>query len=520
LFEKILIANRGEIAIRIIRACREMGIKSVAVYSKADKNSLHVKLADEAVCLGGELPSESYLNFDKIMDVAHRFNVDAIHPGYGFLAENYLFAKRCEKEGFIFIGPSSDVLKLSGDKVSARLKAAKAKVPLVPGSLRPLRSPSEVIKIARKIGYPVLLKPTGGGGGIGMKLVRNEEEVEKAFRISQIEAEKAFGDYRIYIEKYLTHPKHIEVQIMGDQYGNIFHLYERECSVQRRRQKVIEEAPSISIKDKVRKDLCKKAVKLAEEIGYNSIGTVEFAYQDGKFYFLEINARIQVEHGVTEFITGIDLVKEQIRIAYGEELKYKQKKIKMRGHSIECRVIAEDMFDNFSISTGKIVCYKEPSGPWVRVDSGVCEGSEVSPFYDPLLSKVIVWGRDREEAVSRMRRALDEYTISGVKTNIPLLKVVLSDEEFLSGKYDVLYLERNLERLLNKIEDEEMERIASLALAIKKLGMRYVSKNMNFGARTIKYRNANVDMWMGLYNRYESLRWSKKVNWKNSISKA
>ncbi|HSD63391.1 MAG TPA: acetyl-CoA carboxylase biotin carboxylase subunit, partial [Ignavibacteriaceae bacterium] len=422
MIKKILIANRGEIAVRIIRACRELGIHSVAVYSEADKTSLHTRLADEAYFLGPALSSESYLNKEKILKAAEEAGADAVHPGYGFFSENADFIKMIEDAGLTFIGPPSSSVALMGSKTAARQLMAKNKVPIVPGTTSPIKSIKEGISIAREITYPILLKASAGGGGKGMRKINSADEFESAFDSTRREALKAFGDDSIYIEKFVENPKHIEVQIIADKHGNFAHLFERECSIQRRHQKIIEEAPSSFVDPETRFKITSAAVNAAKACNYYSAGTIEFLMdRNKKFYFLEMNTRLQVEHPVTELITGIDLVKEQIFIADGKELSFKQDELEIRGHAVESRIYAEDPNNNFLPSTGKLYEFSLPAGPGVRVDEGFGRGSEISIYYDPLIAKLICWAGDRNSAIERMKRALSEYKIFGVITNISFL---------------------------------------------------------------------------------------------------
>jgi len=439
---KILIANRGEIAIRIMRACREMGIASVAVYSEADKEALFTKYADEAYFIGPAPSTKSYLNIRKIIEAAKECNADAIHPGYGFLAENPNFAFACEQEGIKFIGPSSKVLELMGNKVAARCEMKKAGVPVVPGTDESIVEFDKARGIAHEIGYPVIVKPSGGGGGIGMTIVMNEGELLKALESSQAIATTAFGLADVYIEKYIPHPRHIEFQILGDSQGNVIHLGERECSIQRRYQKLIEEAPSPVLTPQLRIEMGKVAVNAARWVGYEGAGTIEFLFSKGKFYFLEVNARVQVEHPVTEMVTGMDIVKEQIRIASGLSLGIKQEEVLMHGCAIECRINAEDPLNEFTPSPGKLKNYRSPGGIGIRVDSGVYTHYTIPPFYDSIISKLIAWGRDRNEAIIRMRRALYEYIIVGVKNNIPFHKAVMENPRFVRGELGTHFIER------------------------------------------------------------------------------
>ncbi len=439
MFKKILVANRGEIAVRVMRACKELGIKTVAIYSTADKRSFHRVYADEAYLIGRAEPKDSYLSIEKILDIAKKSESEAIHPGYGFLAENAEFAKRCEEEGIVFIGPKPEVIEAMGSKLNARKLMSEAGVPVVPGSPE-LNSLEEAKDWAEKIGYPVAIKASGGGGGIGISIAWSEEEIEKAYNRSKTMGEKYFRDSAVYIEKYLPRPRHIEFQVLGDEKGNVIHIGERDCSIQRRHQKVIEEAPSPVVDEETREKIGKIVVKGARHIGYTNAGTMEFLYYDGKFYFLEMNTRIQVEHPVTEMITGIDLVKYQIKIAYGEELEHSQEDISFRGHAIECRIYAEDP-ETFIPKTGMIVHYRSPGGIGVRVDSGVFMGCEITPYYDPMIAKLIVWGNDRNEAVCRLKRALSGYVIDGIVTNLPLHIAIVNDEAFIKGDTHTKFIE-------------------------------------------------------------------------------
>jgi pyruvate carboxylase subunit A len=438
---KILIANRGEIAIRVMRACREMGIASVAVFSEADKDALFVKYADESYPIGPAPSSMSYLKIEKIIETARQAGADAIHPGYGFLAENPDFADACDKAGITFIGPSSRVLELMGNKIAARREMTKAGTPVVPGTDEATTDDDQAKRIAGDIGYPVIVKPSGGGGGIGMSIVKNEGELLKALEASRTIAAKSFGLADVYIEKYVSHPRHIEFQILGDSQGNVIHLNERECSIQRRYQKLIEEAPSKALTPELRKAMGDTAVKAARYIGYQGAGTIEFIFSDGEFYFLEMNTRVQVEHPVTEMVTGIDIVKEQIRIASGQALTVRQEDVGVNGWAIECRINAEDPLNDFSPSPGRLTHYRSPGGSGVRVDSGVYTQYAIPPFYDSMISKLVAWGRDRNEAIERMRRALYEYIIGGVKTNISFHRAVMENPRFVEGKIDTHFIE-------------------------------------------------------------------------------
>lgn len=443
MFSKILVANRGEIAVRVMRACRELGIKSVAVYSSADRKSFHRVYADECYYLGKADPRSSYLNIDRIIEIAKKSGAEAIHPGYGFLAENAEFAERCEEEGIVFIGPSPEVIRIAGSKVRSRESMHKAGVPVIPGSPK-LESVDEAREWAEKLGYPVALKASGGGGGIGIVVINNPEELEEAFRKSKKLGEKYFKDSTVYLEKYLAKPRHIEVQILADHYGNVIHLGERECSIQRRHQKLIEEAPSPALNEEMREELGKLAVKGAKEINYTNAGTFEFLYENGNFYFLEINSRLQVEHTITEIVTGIDIVKYQILIASGEKLRHRQEDIRIRGHAIECRINAEDPV-NFYPRSGRIVHYRSPGGIGIRVDSGIHMGYRIPEEYDSMISKLIAYGENRMEAIARMKRALYEYIIEGVETNMPFHLAVMNDEEYVKGNIHTKFVEeRNI----------------------------------------------------------------------------
>lgn len=449
MIKKILIANRGEIAVRVIKACKELGILSVAVYSDADKNSLHVRIADEAYHIGPASALESYLDSSKIINLAKSINADAIHPGYGFLSENYQFIKDVSENGIIFIGPDAETVKLMGEKTEARRIMKNSAVPIVPGTIDPITDISEAKKIAEDIGYPIMLKASGGGGGKGMRKVDTAEEFESSFNSTLAEAKKAFNNPDVYIEKFIDDPKHIEVQILSDTFDNHLHLFERECSVQRRHQKIIEEAPSPSLDNNVRNELYKAAVEAARAVKYKNAGTIEFLLDKNRnFYFLEMNTRLQVEHPVSEMISGIDLVKEQIRIAEGKEISFSQNDISINGHSIECRIYAEDCENNFSPSIGTIGHHRLPSGPGIRIERGIEQKTEVSLYYDPMLSKIISHGRDREEAIVRANRALSEYQISGVVTNISLCKWILKNKKFLDGSYTIQFIEEEFLPLL------------------------------------------------------------------------
>jgi acetyl-CoA carboxylase biotin carboxylase subunit len=444
MLDKVLIANRGEIALRILRACKELGIKTVAVHSVADRDLMHVRLADEAVCIGPAPSTQSYLNIPAIISAAEVTDSVAIHPGYGFLAENADFAEQVERSGFTFIGPRADTIRLMGDKVSAIDAMKKAGVPTVPGSDGPLPDDAEeVYKIARRIGYPVIIKAAAGGGGRGMRVVHTEAHLGNAVQVTKSEAKAAFGDETVYMEKFLEKPRHVEVQVLADGQGHAIHLYDRDCSMQRRHQKVVEEAPAPMIDEAARAKVLKSCVDACIEIGYRGAGTFEFLYEDGEFFFIEMNTRVQVEHPVTEMVTGVDIVKEQLRIAAGLPLSYKQEDIKLRGHSIECRLNAEDP-KTFMPSPGKVTHFHAAGGNGVRVDSHLYSGYSVPPHYDSLIAKLITFADDRETALARMQSALDETLIEGIKTNIPLHQDIVRDTNFALGGVNIHYLEKKL----------------------------------------------------------------------------
>jgi len=443
--EKVLIANRGEIALRILRSCRELGIATVAVFSTVDKKALHVQLADEAVCVGDSLSNKSYLNIPNILAAATSRGVDAIHPGYGFLAENDKFAEMCNDHGIVFIGPSPQAIRSMGDKSTAKETMEDVGVPTVPGSKGLLSNVDEAYKLAEDIGYPVIIKATAGGGGRGMRLVENADNLEKMFKAAQGEAEAAFGNDGLYMEKFIKKPRHVEIQILADRSGNVVHLGERDCSVQRRHQKLLEESPSPAINTELRKKMGNAAISAAKSIGYEGAGTVEFLVDyDDNFYFMEMNTRIQVEHPVTEMVTGVDLIAEQIKIASGENLGFNQEDIHLNGHAIECRINAEDPSHNFRPSPGKITGWLPPGGPGVRVDSHVYTGYEIPPFYDSLIGKLIVWGKDRNTAIKRMNRALNECAVTGIPTTINFHLSLLNKTKFKEGKIHTKYVEEEL----------------------------------------------------------------------------
>jgi acetyl-CoA carboxylase biotin carboxylase subunit len=444
MFEKILIANRGEIALRIQRACRELGIRTVVVHSEADIEAKYVKLADESVCIGPPPAAQSYLNIPAIISAAEVTDAEAIHPGYGFLSENADFADKVERSGFVFIGPRPDNIRLMGDKVSAKQAMLKAGVPCVSGSEGALpEDPKEIVRIARKVGYPVIIKASGGGGGRGMRVVHTEAALLNAVTMTRSEAQAAFSNAAVYLEKYLENPRHIEIQVLADSHKGAVFLGERDCSLQRRHQKVLEEAPAPDLPAKLRDKVGERCVEACRKIGYRGAGTFEFLYEDGEFYFIEMNTRIQVEHPVTEMITGVDIVQAQIRIAAGEKLPFRQKDIQLRGHAIECRINAEDPY-RFTPSPGRITSYHAPGGPGIRVDSHVYQGYSVPPYYDSMVGKVIAYGATREQAIRRMRVALSEMVVEGIQTNIPLQLELLNDIRFVRGAVSIHYLEQKL----------------------------------------------------------------------------
>lgn len=465
--KKILIANRGEIAIRIMRTCREMNIETVAVYSEADRTSLHVRYAHEAYLIGKAPSSESYLNIEKIIEVTKKCGADAIHPGYGFLSENATFARRCNEEGIIFIGPTPEVIVQMGDKIMAREAMTKAGIPVVPGTPNSISDENEVLNIIKDIQLPIMIKAAAGGGGKGMRLVKKESEIVSAVRAARSEALSSFGDDSVYIEKYITSPHHIEYQILADQHGNVIHLFERECSIQRRHQKMIEETPSPLMTPDLRAKMGKSAVDAAKAVNYTGAGTIEFLVDNElNYYFLEMNTRLQVEHPITERVTGVDLVKQQIKIAEGYILEYKQEDLFQRGHSIECRINAEDPDNNFMPSPGKIYKISEPLGLGVRTDGYVYEGYEIPIYYDPMISKLIIWGKNRDEAINRMRRALYEYKITGIKTSIKYLERIMSNKNFIEGNYDTHFIENNHDQLMENTNCDECSDMVIVAAFI------------------------------------------------------
>ena len=464
MFKKVLIANRGEIAVRIIRACRELGLETVAVFSEADRNALHVRYADEAYLLGPAPSRESYLRADKILDVAKKTGADAIHPGYGFLAEREDFAAKCHDLSITFIGPKPSSIAAMGDKAEARATVIKAGVPVVPGTEDVGNmTDDDLLRIAPQIGFPLLIKATAGGGGKGMREVRSLEEMPTLLQSARREAESAFGDGNVYLEKLVEGARHIEFQIIADSHGNVIHLGERECSIQRRHQKLVEEAPSPFLDDELREKMGNVAVKAAQAVDYINAGTIEFLVdKDRNFYFLEMNTRLQVEHPVTEMVTGIDIVAEQLRIARGRQLSYTQEQVKFNGHAIECRVNAEDPFNNFIPSTGRVTHSILPTGPGVRVDTGVYPGFEITPYYDPMIAKLIVWGETRAQAILRMRRALEEYRIVGVRTNIPFHQTLMDSHRFMGGQFDTRFVEERFSMESASEMDEAQAEIAAI----------------------------------------------------------
>ncbi|MBI5301224.1 MAG: acetyl-CoA carboxylase biotin carboxylase subunit [Chloroflexi bacterium] len=464
MFKKVLVANRGEIAVRILRACRELGLSTVAVYSDVDRNALHVRYADEAYSIGPAPARESYLRIDRIIDAAIRAKVDAIHPGYGFLAENDHFARACAEAGITFVGPSPDSIRAMGNKIEARRMVAKQHVPVVPGIFDALRD-DEMVAAAQKIGFPVMIKAAEGGGGKGMRRVERVEDLPGAIARARSEAQSAFGDATVYIEKIIENARHIEFQILADARGNTVHLGERECSIQRRHQKLVEESPSPALDNNLRKKMGKDAVRAAQAAKYMNAGTIEFLLdKHGHYYFLEMNTRLQVEHPVTELVTGIDLVKEMLRIASGRPLSFKQKDIRQRGWAIECRITAEDPYNGFLPSTGRIISLYEPTGPGVRLETGVYEGFEVSLYYDPLIAKLCVWGPDRAAAIMRMKRALSEYKILGVHTAIPFHQRLFQSTSFIGGHFDTTFLDDRF--TMDGANDNEREQIAAIVATL------------------------------------------------------
>ncbi|MDP3563108.1 MAG: acetyl-CoA carboxylase biotin carboxylase subunit [Methanoregula sp.] len=463
-FEKLLVANRGEIAIRVMRACRELDIETVAIYSTADKNALHVKYADEAFHVGEAHPSKSYLNMERIIDIARKSGAEAVHPGYGFLAENYKFAKLCLDENVTFVGPGWKTIKAMGSKIGSKQMMKESGVPVIPGTEGGIKDPDEAKKIASGIGYPVIIKASAGGGGIGMQIVNDEKGLEEAISASMRIAQSAFGDATVFIEKYLIKPRHIEFQIFADEHGNAVHLFERECSIQRRHQKLVEEAPCPIMTPDLRERMADSALRVAKASDYTNAGTVEFLYSNGNYYFMEMNTRLQVEHTITEFITGVDIVKQQLAIAAGEPLSFEQKDLSIRGHAIECRINAEDPLNNFAADPGKIVRYRSPGGPGIRIDSGIHMGYTISPVYDSMISKLCAWDRTRNDAIKRMRRAISEYIILGVKTTLPLHYAIMNNQQYIEGNTHTHFLqEEHIFDTLERYTRDEEARMQTLA---------------------------------------------------------
>lgn len=491
--KKILVANRGEIAIRVMRSAHEAGIKTVAIFSEADRLSPHVRYANEAVCVGPPASSQSYLRMDKIIEVCKELDVDAIHPGYGFLSENAAFARRVTDAGLIFIGPSPHAIEVMGSKLAAKEAVSKYDIPMVPGTEGAIEDVELAKKEAERIGYPVLIKASAGGGGKGMRVVEKAEDLEEQMQRAVSEATSAFGDGSVFIEKFVTSPRHIEVQVLGDSHGNIVHLFERECSVQRRHQKVVEEAPSAILTPELREKMGRAATDVARSCNYQGAGTVEFLMDDKmNFYFLEMNTRLQVEHPVTELITGVDLVKEQIRIAEGKEISFKQEDLSIHGHAIELRVYAEDPRNNFLPDIGKLQTYRPPSGTGVRVDDGFEEGMNIPIYYDPMISKLVTYGKDRQEAVQRMRRAIDEYKITGIQTTLAFGLYVMNHEAFLSGNFDTKFVDRYFtpEQLDTEVDEDE-EKLAAVFVA----KLLKESKKAQSGAESVQKTGNAAKSW-------------------------
>jgi acetyl-CoA carboxylase, biotin carboxylase subunit len=491
MFKKVLVANRGEIAVRIIRACRELGIETVAVFSEADRSALHVRYADEAYLLGPAPSRESYLRADKILEIVKQSGADAIHPGYGFLAEREDFAAKCEETGIKFIGPKPSSIAAMGDKGKARATVIKAGVPVVPGTEDVGNmTDDDLLRIAPQVGFPLLIKATAGGGGKGMREVKSLDEMPTLLQSARREAESAFGDGNVYLEKLVEGARHIEFQIMADSHGNVIHLGERECSIQRRHQKLLEEAPSPFMDEELRQKMGSVAVKAAQAVDYINAGTIEFLVdKDKNFYFLEMNTRLQVEHPITEMVTGVDIVAEQIRIARGRQLSYTQDQIQFKGHAIECRVNAEDPFNNFIPSTGRITHSLLPTGPGVRVDTGVYPGFEITPYYDPMIAKLIVWGETRAQAILRMRRALEEYRIVGVRTNIPFHQTLMDSHRFMGGQFDTRFVE---ERFLLKGTAELVDKNAEIAAILAAL---VAHRQAELSAQIVRRNERDTSNW-------------------------
>lgn len=491
---KIVVANRGEIAVRIIRTCRDLGIRAVAVYSEADRTAPHVRLADEAYLIGPAPSNQSYLDGDAIVRVADACDADAVHPGYGFLSENASFARACRQAGLTFIGPPASAIEAMGDKTTARSMVEDADVPVVPGTLDPLSDEDEAVRVAHDIGFPVLIKAAAGGGGKGMRVVENPSQLPDAMEAARRESRSAFGDGRIFIERYLSRPRHIEFQILADRHGNVIHLCERECSIQRRHQKVIEEAPSPFLTPELRESMGKAAVRVAEHAGYTNAGTVEFIVtQDGAYYFLEMNTRLQVEHPVTEATLGIDLVAEQIKVARGEPLAIRQEDVSVRGHAVESRIYAEDPARGFLPDSGTVLTHAAPAGPGVRVDAGVEEGMEIGLHYDPMIAKLITWGADRSSAIARMKRALREYEIAGMRTTIPFCRYVMNHEDFIEGRFSTRFVEEQFDAAKLAGDDGDIDILAAVAAAADALQEPATRGRASDGEGTIPDRNDRSD---------------------------
>jgi acetyl-CoA carboxylase biotin carboxylase subunit len=490
--KKILVANRGEIALRVMRSCKEMGIATVAVFSEADRNAPFVRYADEAVCIGPPPSNQSYLKMDEIIRVALELKADGIHPGYGFLSENSAFAQKVKESGITFIGPSPEAMDMMGDKLSAKAAARKYNIPMVPGSAGALTSVADGKKIALETGFPLLIKASAGGGGKGMRIVERIEDFEEQMNLAVSEATSAFGDGAVFIERYVAGPRHIEIQVLGDNHGNVVYLFERECSIQRRHQKVIEEAPSSVLSPEIRKEMGECAVRVAQACNYTGAGTVEFLLDENRrFYFLEMNTRLQVEHPVTEMITGLDLVKEQIRVARGEKLSFAQSDLKINGHAVEVRVYAEDPANNFLPDIGRLQTYQRPQGPGVRVDDGFEEGMDIPIYYDPMIAKLVTFGKDREEAILRMVRAIDDYRIVGVETTLPFCKFVLQHEAFVKGEFDTHFISKYFKPdMLNKSDSSEAE-IAALFAALSLMDTSKKQERVSVGPESMSKWKSN-----------------------------
>jgi acetyl-CoA carboxylase biotin carboxylase subunit len=499
---KVLVANRGEIAVRILRACRELGLETVAVYSDVDRSALHVRYADESYLLGPAPPRESYLSTARLLEIARRSGANAVHPGYGFLAENAAFARACRDAGLIFIGPSPEVIALMGDKIAARQTMQAANIPVAPGTA-PGLDKEELETVAGHIGYPLLVKAAAGGGGKGMHIVHSAAGLPGAIAVAQREAEAAFGDGSIYLERIIKDARHIEFQILGDQHGNVIHLGDRECSIQRRYQKLVEEAPAVSLTDALRREMGRVALQAAKAVGYTNAGTVEFLLDgQGNFYFLEMNTRLQVEHCVTEAVTGVDIVREQLRIAAGRRLRLRQEEVQVRGCAIECRITAEDPYNQFQPSIGRVTGLYEPTGPGIRLDSSIYEGFDISPYYDSLVSKLVAWGDTRAEAILRMRRALEEYRIIGVKTTIPFHQELMDSARFIGGQFDTTFIEESF-----ALVEEELEEHLSLAAIAATLLTHY--RRHEAQAEAAAQDRRSVSSWK-MSGRWQALGWQRE----------